>query len=147
MRTSCCFTVFGQLALVTVAASLLVAPVRAAEPTVVAAMGVDSYSDLKKQLGWLGNQVGSPQLPALAESFVLMATQFKGLAGLDMNRPLGIVVTANPDNENEPVARAYVPVKDLGKLLDVLKGVTGPVQEVGKKRLVTLPSGMRVEIS
>ena len=147
MRTSCCFTVFGQLALVTVAASLLVAPVRAAEPTVVAAMGIDSYADLKKQLGWLGNQVGSPQLPALAESFVLMATQFKGLAGLDMNRPLGIVVTANPDNENEPVARAYVPVKDLGKLLDVLKGVTGPVQEVGRKRLVTLPSGMRVEIS
>jgi hypothetical protein len=119
-------------------------PGRAAEPTVVAALGIDGYADIKKQLGWLGNQVGSPQLPALAESFVMMATQFKGLAGLDPGRPLGVVVTAD---EDRPVVHAYLPVKDLAKLLDVFKGMTGPVQEAGGKRILALPNGMRVEIA
>jgi hypothetical protein len=147
MRTSSCCTLRGQWALAAIALLPLMATVRAAEPTVVAAVGIDGYADIKKDLGWLGNQVGSPQLPALAESFVMMATQFKGLAGLDPNRPLGVVVTSNPTNENEPVVHAYVPVKNLAKLLDVLKGVTGPVQEAGGKRLLALPNGMRLEIA
>ena len=88
MRTSFCCTLRGQWALAAIALLPLMATVRAAEPTVVAAVGIDGYADIKKDLGWLGNQVGSPQLPALAESFVMMATQFKGLAGLDPNRPL-----------------------------------------------------------
>lgn len=134
-------------ALVAFTAVVPPAPLRAAEPTVVAAVGIDGYADIKKQLGWLGNQVGSPQLPALAESFVMMATQFKGLAGLDPGRPLGVVVSANPADENEPVAHMYVPVKDLAKLLDVFKGVTGPTQQVGDKRVLALPNGMRLEIA
>jgi hypothetical protein len=119
----------------------------AAEPTVVAAVGIDGYADIKKQLGWLGKQVGNPQLPALAESFVMMATQFKGLAGLDPSRPLGVVVSANPANDDEPVAHMYVPVKDLAKLLDVFKGMTGPAQQVGDKRVLALPNGMRLEVA
>ncbi len=134
-------------ALVAFTAVVPPAPLRAAEPTVVAAVGIDGYADIKKQLGWLGNQVGSPQLPALAESFVMMATEFKGLAGLDPGRPLGVVVSANPADENEPVAHMYVPVKDLAKLLDVFKGVTGPTQQVGDKRVLALPNGMRLEIA
>ena len=132
------------LALATAVPSSLL---RAADPTVVAAVGIDGYADIKKQLGWLGNQVGSPQLPALAESFVMMATQFKGLAGLDPGRPVGVVVSANPADENEPVAHMYVPVKDLAKLLDVFKGMTGPTQQVGDKRVLALPNGMRLEIA
>ena len=147
MRTPSHRTDSSWLTLAALAPLMLVATARAAEPTVVAAVGIDGYADIKQQLGWLGNQVGSPQLPALAESFVMMATQFKGLAGLDANRPLGVVVTSNPTNENEPVVHAYVPVKDLAKLLDVFKGVTGPVQEAGGKRLLALPNGIRLEIT
>ena len=89
-------------------------PARAAENPVVAVVACDGYADLKKQLGWVGTQVGNPTLAAFAESFVMMATQFKGLAGLDVSRPLGVVVTADGET---PVIHGYVPVKDLDKLL------------------------------
>ena len=123
------------------AASL--AEICAADAPVVAVVAVDGYADLKKQLGWVGTRVGNPQLAALAESFVMMATQFKGLAGLDVNRPAGVVVTADGD---QPVVHGYVPVKDLDRLLAALQGVTGPVDQAGGKRLVTLPTGLRLEI-
>ena len=77
------------------AAASFVGVARAAEPAVVAVVAVDSYADLKKQIGWFGERVGNPTLAALAESFVMMATQFKGLAGLDVNRPAGVIVTAD----------------------------------------------------
>jgi len=120
------------------AAAPLVAGIRAAELPVVAVVAVDGYADLKKQLGWFGERVGNPTLAALAESFVMMATQFKGLAGLDASRPAGVIVTADGET---PVIHGYVPVKDLGKLLDALQGVIGPVQQAGGKRVVTVPGG------
>lgn len=56
---------------------------------VVAVIACDGYADVKKQLGWVGQQVGNPTLAGFAESFLLIATQGKGLAGLDTGRPLG----------------------------------------------------------
>jgi len=116
---------------------------QAADSPVVAVVACDGYADLKKQIGWVGARVGNPQLPALAESFVMMATQFKGLAGLDVNRPAGVIVTAEGDM---PVVHGYLPVKDLDKLLGVLQGVTGPVDQAGGKRLVRMPGGPPLEI-
>ena len=84
------------LCLAALAAAPLLGIARAADNPVVAVVAVDGYADLKKQLGWLGQRVGNPQLAALAESFVMMATQFKGLAGLDVNRPAGVIVTSAP---------------------------------------------------
>lgn len=124
-------------------AATSLAEIRAADAPVVAVVAVDGYADLKKQIGWVGARVGNPQLAALAESFVMMATQFKGLAGLDVNRPVGVVVTADGD---QPVVHGYVPVKDLDRLLAALQGVTGPVDQAGGKRVVTLPTGLRLEI-
>ena len=124
------------LPLVAVAASISFHTARAAEAPVVAVVAVDSYADVKKQLGWVGARVGNPQLAALAESFVMMATQFKGLAGLDVNRPLGVVVTAAGDT---PVVHGYVPVKDLDKLLATFQGTIGPCEKDGDKRLVRMP--------
>jgi hypothetical protein len=117
---------------------------RAAEPAVVAVVAVDGYADLKKQIGWFGERVGNPTLAALAESFVMMATQFKGLAGLDVNRPAGVIVTADGEM---PVIHGYVPVKDLTKLLETLQGVLGPVEEAGGKRVVAVPGGPPLEIT
>ena len=111
---------------------------RAAENPVVAVVACDGYADLKKQLGWVGTQVGNPTLAAFAESFVMMATQFKGLAGLDVSRPLGVVVTADGET---PVIHGYVPVKDLDKLLETLQGTVGPAAKVGGKRTVQMPGG------
>ena len=113
-------------------------PARAAENPVVAVVACDGYADLKKQLGWVGTQVGNPTLAAFAESFVMMATQFKGLAGLDVSRPLGVVVTADGET---PVIHGYVPVKDLDKLLETLQGTVGPAAKVGGKRTVQMPGG------
>ena len=69
----------------------------AAEADVVAVVACDPYADIKKQLRWVGGLVGQPTLDGFAESFIMMATQFKGLAGLDVARPAGIVVTAAGD--------------------------------------------------
>ena len=113
-------------------------PARAAENPVVAVVACDGYADLKKQVGWVGTQVGNPTLAAFAESFVMMATQFKGLAGLDVSRPLGVVVTADGET---PVIHGYVPVKDLDKLLETLQGTVGPAAKVGGKRTVQMPGG------
>lgn len=131
-----------------VAAALATAPLlgaaSAAEPAVVAVVALDGYADLKKQIGWFGERVGNPTLAALAESFVMMATQFKGLAGLDVSRPAGVIVTAAGD---VPVIHGYVPVKDLGRLLETLQGVIGPAEQAGGKRVVAVPGGPPLEIT
>jgi hypothetical protein len=116
----------------------------AAESEVVAVVACDPYGDLKKQLRWVGGLVDQPTLDGFAESFIMMATQFKGLAGLDVGRPAGLVVTAAGD---EPAVHAYVPVKDLGKLLDALVGLTGPVEEAGGIRRISPPGGMPLDIA
>ena len=117
--------------LAAVLAEPLARPTVAAEPgapVVLAVVAADGYADLKKQLRWVGGQIGQPTLDGFVESFILMATQFKGLAGLDVNRPAGVIVTAEGPAA-VPVPRVFVPVKDLGKLLGALQGLTGPVEE------------------
>lgn len=92
------------------------AAVRAADtPEVIAVVAIDPYADLRSQLTWVGEQVGNPTLAGFAESFILLATQGKGLAGLDVKRPVGIVITT--EGGPLPTAHAFVPVKDLDKLL------------------------------
>ena len=116
----------------------------AAERKVLLVAACDSYGDLKKQLGWLGNQIDNPGLAAMLESVLLLATQGRGLAGLDVQRPLGIVVTSDGA---DLAVHGFVPVKDLDKLLSSLQGVTGPVEQDGAMRRVTLPSGVELAIT
>ncbi len=130
------------LAVVAIALAALTA-VRADDNPVVGVVAIDSYGDLKKQIAWIGEQVNYPQLAAMAESGIMMATQFKGLAGLDATRPIGIIVTANGDT---PVVHGYVPVKNLDQLLDVFQGVVGPAQKDGDKRILMPPMTPPIEI-
>jgi hypothetical protein len=116
----------------------------AAEPTVVAVVAVDGYADLKKQVRWLGTQVGNPALDGFAESFIMMATQFKGLAGLDVARPAGIVVTVA---DGVPAVQGCVPVKDLDRLLAALEGVIGPADRDGDVRRLVPPGGMPLDVT
>jgi hypothetical protein len=117
---------------------------RAAERQVLAVVACDSYGDLRKQLGWLGTQIDNPGLAGMVESFLLLATQGRGLAGLDVKRPLGAVVTSDG---TDIAVHGFVPVKDLAKLLAAIQGVTGPVDEDGDRRLITLPSGVQLQIT
>ena len=121
-------------------------PARAAdEPAVIAVVAVDPYADLKKQAKWVGGQIDQPTLDGFLESFIMMATQFKGLAGLDVGRPAGVVVTAEGP-AGVPVVRGFVPVKDLGKLLGALQGVIGPAQEQDGVRIISPPGMPPIQI-
>ena len=115
----------------------------AEERTVLAVVTVDSYADLKKQAGWLGTQVGQPGLAGMVESVLLMATQGRGLAGLDVKRPLGAVITTDG---GDLAVHGFIPVKSLDKLLDSLQAVTGPTQQSGDTRSLTLPSGIALDL-
>lgn len=110
---------------------------------ILAVVAIDSYGELKQQLTWVGPHVDNPGLAGMLESVLLLSTQGKGLSGLDVKRPLGVIVTAQNDDIG---IHAAVPVKDLGKLLGALQGVTGPVETDGDVRRLTLPSGQEIEI-
>jgi len=116
---------------------------RAAEPEVIAVVAVDGYADLKKQVRWIGTLVGNPALDGFAESFIMMATQFKGLAGLDVDRPAGLVVTAD---DGVPAVNGFVPVKDLSKLLAALAGVVGPAEKADGGWQLAPPGGMPLQV-
>ncbi|MFM8498099.1 MAG: hypothetical protein ACKOEM_21650, partial [Planctomycetia bacterium] len=117
---------------------------RAADRQVLLVAAVDSYADLKKQLAWFGTQIGSPGLAAMVESLIMLSTQGRGVAGLDVQRPLGIVVTSDGA---DVAAQGLVPVKDLDKLLTSFQAVIGPAATKGDAREVTLPSGVRLTIT
>ncbi|MFO0191184.1 MAG: hypothetical protein ACK54F_08045 [Planctomycetia bacterium] len=139
--------IFGRMLAVlpTLFAVVAAGPVaRAADRTVLAVAACDSYADLKKQLGWLGTQIDNPGLAGLLESMILLATQGRGLAGLDVKRPLGAVVTSDGA---DLAVHGFVPVKDLERLLASLQGITGPVETEGDVRRIVLPSGLPLEIT
>lgn len=115
------------------------------QPEVIAVMACDGYADLRDQLGWVGEQVGNPTLAGFAESFLLLATQGKGLAGLDLQRPMGVVVTTV--GGPLPSAHAFIPVKDLGKFLGVIEGMTGPVEEQDGVRRIAIQGAPPVTIT
>jgi hypothetical protein len=103
---------------------------------VVAVVAVDSYRDLKKQLTWLGREMGNPMLAGSAEGMLMMATGGQGLAGLDVRQPLGVIITS----DNGIISGCgCVPAKDVDALLGSLQGVIGPVQNQGGVRQLTLP--------
>ncbi len=110
---------------------------------ILAVVAVDSYGDLKQQLIWLGPHVDNPGLAGMLESLLLLSTQGKGLIGLDVKRPLGVIVTSE---DGDIGVHGILPVKDLDKLLSSLQAVTGPVENDGELRRLTLPSGQDLEI-
>ena len=136
----------GPIAVVVTVALLLPAIAAAQTGTgrkVLAVVAIDSYGDLKQQLTWIGPHVDNPGLAGMLESLILLSTQGKGLAGLDVKRPLGVIVTSANDDIG---IHAAIPVKDLEKLLGSLQGSTGPIEKDGDVRRLTLPSGQDIEI-
>jgi len=120
------------------------ATAEAGERKVLAVVTCDSYADLRKQFGWLGAQVGQPGLAGMLESVLLMATQGRGVAGLDLKRPLGAVLTTDG---GDIAVHGFVPVKSLDKLLDSLQPVTGPTRRTGGVLSLTLPNGIGLDVA
>jgi hypothetical protein len=114
-----------------------------ADRQVLLVAAVDSYADLKRQIGWFGTQIDNPGLAAMFESLLMLSTQGRGLAGLDVKRPAGIVVTSDG---TDLAAHGFVPIRDLDKLLVALQSIIGPVAKDGETRRVTLPSGVKLSI-
>jgi len=137
----------GPIAAVVATVALLLPAIAAAQTgtgrKVLAVVAIDSYGDLKQQLTWIGPHVDNPGLAAMLESVLLLSTQGKGLNGLDVKRPLGVIVTSANDDIG---IHAAIPVKDLEKLLGSLQGSTGPIEKDGDIRRLTLPSGQDIEI-
>jgi len=117
---------------------------RAAAEEVVGVVACDGYGDLRKQVRWVGGQVGNPALEGFVESFVAMATQFRGLDGLDTTRPAAVILTAG---ETGPSGHGFVPVTDIDRLLGSLSGLIGPVRNNGGLRQIAPPGGIPLDIA
>lgn len=122
--------------------AILPGAVRAAEPKVLAVAAIDGFTDVRKQLAWLGGQIGQPALAMVADSMLMMATQGRGVNGLDTSRPIGLVVTTDG---TLPIVHGYIPVKNLDKLLDSLQASIGVAEKDGDVRRVAMPSGATIE--
>ncbi len=87
------------------------------KPMVV--ISFSGYDNLFADIGLIGKLADNADMAKGMEMMLQMMTQGKGLDGLDKKRPWGAVVESA---EGFPV-HGFVPVTDLKKLLDVLKGM------------------------
>lgn len=119
-------------------------PLVRADPEVIAVVACDGYQDLRKQLTWLGAQIGNPTLVILAESMLAGVTGGRGLAGLDVKRPFGAVLTADGAAVS---GCGFLPVTDTDKLLGSLEGVVGPAEKDGDDRKIAPPGAGPVRVA
>ncbi len=94
----------------------------AAELKPMVTVSFSGYSELKADVEAFGKLAGRPELAQLLEGMLAMVTQGKGLAMLDQNQPLGIVVL----NDSEDfTGYGFLPVSDLPSLMELMKNVMG----------------------
>ena len=82
---------------------------------IVAVVACDSFAEIREQCAWLGGLIGFPILGGLPDTYAMMATGGKGLQGLDVNRPIGVVVSAQ---EDAPVIHGFLPATDAKVLIE-----------------------------
>jgi len=95
----------------------------------VAAVSFSGYTEVLKDVEYIGKLAGNPQLAMLAEGMLSQMTEDpQGLEGLDKDRPWGFVVQT--DGQQFPMY-GFIPVTDLKGLLGALEGVIGPAADAG----------------
>lgn len=80
------------------------------------------YNALRGQVDIVGKLIGNPDLSKGLETFLMMATQGKGLAMLDKTKPWGAVISAT-GTERAPeqlLWHGFVPVTDLKQLMSLV---------------------------
>ncbi|MGD0655470.1 MAG: hypothetical protein ABSA16_14100 [Thermoguttaceae bacterium] len=91
----------------------------AADLKQVVTVSFSGYSELKADVEAIGKLAGRPELAQMAEGMLAMVTQGKGLAGLDKEQPLGLVLLN--DGSEEFTAYAFLPISDLAPLMELMK--------------------------
>ena len=87
---------------------------------IVAVVACDSFVEIREQCAWLGGLIGFPILGGLPDTYAMMATGGKGLQGLDANRPIGVVVSAQ---EDAPVIHGFLPATDAKILIETFADI------------------------
>jgi hypothetical protein len=112
------------------------------------------YNEAKADL-FVGKLSGHPKLAEGLEALLKLATGGRGLDGLDKDRPWGAVIRLDADRFSEGERRLnrllsgylFVPVRDLGALLEALRPFVGEVEETGDGGLELtkgrVPAGVR----
>lgn len=97
---------------------LLGQAVQAEEQKPVLVVSVASYQKLMDDLAMLGKLADRPEISTALEGMLSLATGGKGLAGLDKNRPLCLVLQTDGQRFTPYLA---IPVSQLEKLLGVVE--------------------------
>jgi hypothetical protein len=91
-------------------------------------VSLSSYDELVKDVNFLGELAGTPDLQEKFEGILKEVTQGQGLAGLDKTKPLGVIVQTDGVNFQ---TLAFIPVTDLKKVLDTLSLLQVEAEETG----------------
>ena len=114
------------LSLLTVALMLSGAPRLSADDKPVAVVSIASYETFQKDLKFVGDLAGAPDLDKSIDGIVALMTQGKGLKGLDKTRPLGAAIFLEGQS---PRGFAFLPITDLKGFLSLFPqlGVKNPM--------------------
>ncbi|HID78355.1 MAG TPA: hypothetical protein EYP56_20480 [Planctomycetaceae bacterium] len=107
-----------------VALAVALSPAAGAQPAdqPIAVISFAGYDALKRDGQLIAEALGQPDAIQKLEMFLVMATQGRGLAGLDKTRPWGVVITAiGPP----PAGYLFLPVTDLAPLVALAAGMGG----------------------
>lgn len=90
------------------------------QSTIIAVAACDSFAEIRQQFAWVGNLIGIPVLGGLPDTYAMMTTGGKGLQGLDINRPIGVVVSAQGDT---PIIHGFLPATDAQSLIETFADI------------------------
>ena len=97
----------------------------------VAVISFSGYAELKRDLEYLGETSGNPDMVKQLEGLLTFFTQGQGLAGLDQDKPWGAAAALPEGGFGAPNLLVFLPVSDLQKLLGALAQLTGEPVDKG----------------
>ena len=91
---------------------------------------VAPYETVSRALETIGTLADQPDLPQALEFMIAEATDGRGLAGLDQQRPLGGIFMVGEETFH---VVGYVPVDDMAAFLETLEAASGgAVEDTGE---------------
>ncbi len=93
---------------------------RAADVKLVGVACHSGYDGMKADLDLLAEIIGRPELGKMADGMIALATQGRGIQGLDKTRPWGVLVGTDGEHVG---GCAFVPVTDMKAVMGLLKSM------------------------
>jgi len=104
----------------------------------VAVVWLAGYAPLMNDISYAGKLANNPDLAVGLEVMLKLATQNRGLDGIDKERPWGIVLSIDEAKLAAGTQRrelldgyAFVPVSDFGKVRETVELFAGPAKDAG----------------